>query len=89
MFNFGELLESFFSFVSGGSDENDQAGLLKLRRLFAPFVLRRLKADVLDQLTDKTSHVRPLKGQSLCTRDHWLGYRVLFSFIQQGCSVNA
>lgn len=72
VFAFGEEMDHFFSFLSGGStDENDQTGLIKLRKTFAPFVLRRLKQDVLDQLTSKTTKVRTTHEEAVaCGGQH-------------------
>lgn len=39
------------------ADDDEKEGLKKVRDLFAPFVLRRVKADVLNQLTPKETHV--------------------------------
>ena len=49
--------------IKGMMSNNQQRGdvsLLQLRSMLAPFVLRRLKRDVLDQLSSKTTIVRSL-----------------------------
>lgn len=51
----GDSPEAFYNTLA--SDIGEKAAILKLKRLFAPFVLRRLKVDVLDQLTAKTTKV--------------------------------
>jgi len=52
-----ELLEEHFKALSGDAAEEHTR---QLRDLFAPFVLRRLKSDVLDQLTEKVEQVELL-----------------------------
>jgi SNF2 family DNA or RNA helicase len=43
---------------SSGRPQQGDVSLVQLRGMLAPFVLRRLKRDVLDQLTDKTTIVK-------------------------------
>jgi hypothetical protein len=51
-------MECLWEHISEDDGERGKAGLLKLRQIFSPFVLRRLKTDVLNQLTPKTTIVR-------------------------------
>jgi len=53
-----ELLLASFNLKKGNNSSN--ASLMLLRKMLVPFVLRRLKRDVLDQLTDKQISVEIL-----------------------------
>eukprot|EP00606_Chrysophyceae_sp_TOSAG23-5_P000535 GSChrysophyteH2.ASY1.ANO1.945.1 assembled CDS len=56
------LLESF-SWKTGEKADNSSVALL--RRMLVPFVLRRIKKDVLDQLTDKKLQLRVLPMETM------------------------
>ncbi len=47
----------FHKSMSGGLRDQDQEALLRLKRLIGPFVLRRVKKDVLKELPDKIEQV--------------------------------
>eukprot|EP01038_Epipyxis_sp_PR26KG_P005994 gene5994-8252_t len=60
------ILMTAFDWMKGGSVNNhnnsdDSTTLAQLRNMLSPFVLRRLKVDVLNQLTQKESNVLKLK----------------------------
>jgi SNF2 family DNA or RNA helicase len=78
--------ESYFDrFGAGSRDAVDEEGLRALRRLVAPFVLRRLKRTVLDELPEKiedtrtcslSDEQRDLYRQTIATRGMALADRI-------------
>eukprot|EP00624_Nannochloropsis_granulata_P004344 evm.model.NODE_31719_length_7039_cov_23.841597.2 len=59
----GATVDGFWnSLVEGGrGGGGEKEAIERLKRIFAPFVLRRLKMDVLDQLSEKTQVVEMVK----------------------------
>ena len=54
LFNYGEFKRRFEAPIVKGED---QEAMLRLKKMVAPFILRRLKKDVLKELPDKTETV--------------------------------
>lgn len=54
----GDDDDYFDRFGASSQEEPDPEALSELRRLIAPFVLRRLKSDVLDELPEKIEDIR-------------------------------
>ena len=80
-----ELLDAFGWDKKSGATHSKGTSITQLRQMLAPFVLRRIKSDVLDQLVDKecflekvpmTEFQRTVYDNILCAHATWTAWEV-------------